>query len=73
MFSNIDMAISIATVLSLIAAAVLVVTAFLPDGGLSIQPSIVAQSTTIPPQSPLRRMVDELPWLPVRYRLPWTM
>lgn len=72
MFSNIDMAISIATVLSLIAAAVLVVAAFLPDG-LSIQPSVVAQSAAIPPQSPLRRMVDQRPWFPVRYRLPWTM
>jgi len=51
---------------------VLVVVAFLPDG-LSIQPSVVAQSAAIPPPSPLRRMVDQRPWFPVRYRLPWTM
>jgi hypothetical protein len=52
---------------------ILVVTALLPEGGLSIQPLVVAQSTAIPPESPLRRMVDQRPWFPVRYRLPWTM
>jgi hypothetical protein len=73
MFSNVDVALSIATVLSLIAAAVLVATAFLPEGSPSVPPSAVAQSTTRPPQSPLRPMVDRRPWFPVRYRLPWTM
>lgn len=72
MFNNVDVAISIATVLSLIAATVLVATTFLPEGAPSVQPVAIAQSTTVPPP-PLRRMVDQRPWLLIPYRLPWTM
>jgi len=76
MFNNIDAAMSVVTLLSLVAAVGLIASAFLPDGAPVRAQDFAPQTltATAPPPGPLHRPGDRPQRRPPSlYRGPWTL